>query len=122
MTTYIGIILGCVCLIAIAIGGYYLYNRIVSQQQSIDTVISHQMDIERVLSRPPPRQELYSFMESQKNDCVDCEVTPIPGLKLYETETQQNNTVKDDVDLNHQNIVLDQANIDAESSETKNEI
>lgn len=82
MITYIGIILGIVCLIAVAIIGYFLYNRISNQQIAIDNVISHQMELERILIRPPPRQELNSFMNKQVNyNCAECDVSPIPGMK-----------------------------------------
>jgi hypothetical protein len=79
MFTYVGIALGCLCLIAIAILGYFLYNRVKVQQSTIEQLIARQISLEGILTRPPPRQELSSFVGSRalNDDCDDCDIVPI---------------------------------------------
>ena len=76
---YIGIIVGVICVVGIAVAGYFLYSRMSSQQTTIDQLIARQRSMEAMIFRPPPRQELnslYAKENKSEEDCDDCEVKP----------------------------------------------
>lgn len=80
MLTYVGIILGFVCLIAIAVGGYMIYSRMQIQSIELQKISTRQMKLEGIISRPPPKQEILSLFEKVKTpkcEDVDCDIRPI---------------------------------------------
>ncbi len=88
MMTYIGIIIGCICLVAIALIGYFLYKRILNQENTIEEVVSRQLSLESVLTRPPKQQELESLLTTKEDDeCSECDIVPV---KIDDTETTEN--------------------------------
>jgi hypothetical protein len=78
MMEYIGIIVGVVCVIALAVVGYFLYSRISTQQTTIEQLILRQRSMESAFFRPPPQQEINSlYSKRTTNDgCDDCVVKP----------------------------------------------
>lgn len=83
MLTYVGIIVGCICLIAIAIGGYMIHSRMLSQTREIERLSARQVRLEGIVSRPPPKQELLSIFEKTKiSKCEDddCDIRPIRAI------------------------------------------
>lgn len=88
MYEYIGIIVGVICILAVAVVGYFLYSRMNGHQITIEQMIHRQRSLEAALLRPPPRQEIKSLYKSDKEDCESCVVKPF-------TET----IPKDDQDL-----------------------
>lgn len=78
MLAYIGITVGCICLIAFAVSMYFFYSRIKKQDETIHQMIEKQLRFESMVTRPPPKQEIASLFNSFKpNECIDCELEPI---------------------------------------------
>jgi hypothetical protein len=78
MLTYIGITVGCICLIAFAVSLYFFHSKIKKQEETIHQMIEKQLRIEAIVTRPPPKQEIMSLFKSFKPDeCNDCELEPI---------------------------------------------
>ena len=74
MLTYVGIIISCICLVLIAVCGYFLYTKIGTQQTTIEELVHRQLSIEGMLMRPPPRQEVQSLLSDTIAPCEECYV------------------------------------------------
>lgn len=111
MIEYIGIIIGIVGIIALAIVGYYLYKRIGTQQGTIEALIARQRYIDAIISRPPPRQEVASLFGSTSN-CENCTLRPFP--REHETEVLESS---DDISSNH---VLQRMRITSSNERVRN--
>lgn len=84
MIEYIGIIVGSICLLALGIIGYFLYNRINTQQTTIEQMIMRQRSMEAVIFRPPPKQEIKSLYgkttTATEDDCDNCSIKPFTEI------------------------------------------
>lgn len=87
MLTYIGIIIGCVCLVLIAILGYFLYKKISAQQLTIEQLIERQLAIEGNV-RPLPGEEVQSLLDIN-DECEECDIVP---LKFEEDSEHHGNS------------------------------
>lgn len=112
MIEYIGVVIGIVGIIALAIVGYYLYKRIGSQQGTIEALIMRQRYIDAIISRPPPRQEVASLFESTSN-CENCTLSPFPR----EHETESSESSEDNIS-NH--VLLQRMRIASSSEQVRN--
>src|SRR5579864_214147 len=79
------IIVAAVCVILIGIVGYFLYNKISTQQNIIDELVHRYRSIEAVIYRPPPRQELNSLFKpnATSSKCDSCMIEP-PQIQVDE--------------------------------------
>lgn len=84
MLTYIGIIIGCICLVLIAVLGYFLYRKIGTQQMTIEQLVERQLTIEGKMMRPPPGEEVHSLLLDVAEDCEDCEDCEVVPVKFDE--------------------------------------
>lgn len=99
MLTYIGIIIGCVCLVLIAVLGYFLYKKIGTHQMTIEQLIERQLAIEGKIMRPPPGEEVNSFLLDAVDECEDCDVVPVK-FDDVEIDNVDDNVEIDDVENN----------------------
>lgn len=78
MLTYIGLAVGCLCLIAFAVSLYFFNSKIKKHEETIQQMIAKQMRMEAIVSRPPPKHEITSLFRSHtKKSCDDCELEPV---------------------------------------------
>lgn len=73
----IGMIVGISIL---AILGYVVYRNICwkheSLKETIDTMYKRYLNIEAILTKPPPQQEIKRMFISQKDQCETCDISP----------------------------------------------
>jgi len=83
-----------ICVVIIAIIGYYLYSKINTQQDTIDQLIKRYRSLEAVIYRPPPRTELTSLFNQQSTDpnCESCMISPIVPQSTRADYTLENAT------------------------------
>ena len=87
MLDYIGIIIGCVCLVLIAVIGYFLYKKIGVQQFTIDQLIERQLVVEGTIMRPSPGTEVQSLVDVTSEECEECDIVPVPFDSEPESDT-----------------------------------
>lgn len=88
MLNYIGIIIGCVCLVLIAVIGYFLYKKIGAQQFTIDQLIERQLVVEGAIMRPSPGSEVQSLVDVTSEECEECDIMPVTFESDSESDTQ----------------------------------
>lgn len=87
MLDYIGIIIGCVCLVLIAVIGYFLYKKIGVQQFTIDQLIERQLVVEGTIMRPSPGTEVQSLVDVTSEECEECDIVPVSFDSEPESDT-----------------------------------
>jgi Chordopoxvirus A13L protein len=87
-----------ICVVIIAIIGYYLYSKINTQQDTIDQLIKRYRSLEAVIYRPPPRTELTSLFNQQSADpnCESCMISPVVPQTTRVDYTLENATSTQD--------------------------